>query len=140
MTVSYTKDIALHDFIQVDGSDMSNAFRQVGLEFTDAEVDASGFSVSGTDETLQGNRAAALTAEVFYTPESYAILWPLFRDRETFEIVWQPDGLIDSNREVWHGNVKLFGFPPNATRGDVRVMSLTFRAADETGITADAAT
>src|SRR5689334_17820517 len=114
---------------------MSNAFRGVTLELTDAEQDASGFSVSGADETLQGNRASALTGDIFYTPESHAILYPLYRDRTTFEIEWQPDGLIDPTREVWHGNVKMFGYPPGAARGDVRVMSgVTFRAADSAGI------
>lgn len=138
--MTYTKDIALHDSIVIDGTDMSNAFRSMALDSTDAEVDASGFSVSGFDETLQGNRTSALTGDVFYTPESYAILWPLYRDRTIFEITWQPDGLIDPTREVWHGMVKMFGFPPGATRGDVRIMSITFRAADENGIVADAAT
>jgi hypothetical protein len=138
--VTYTKDIALHDKISVDGSDMSNAFSAIALALTDAQVDASGFSVSGFDETLQGNRAAGITATIFYTPESHAILYPLYRDRVVFEIVWQPDGLIDATREVWHGMVKLYGYPPDATRGNVRTMQVTFTGADANGIVADAAT
>lgn len=139
--MSYTKEIALYDRVTIDGSDVSNLFKAIAPDITDAEVDASGFSATGFDETLQGNRTASLTSDIFYTPEGHAILWPLFRDRVTFEIEWQPDGLIDNTREVWHGMVKMFGYNPGATRGDVRVMSgVTFKAVDANGIVADAAT
>jgi len=139
--VTYTKEIALYDKITIDGEDVSNLFKSFALNLTDAQQDASGFSETGFDETLHGNRAASATADIFYTPEGHAILYPLYRDRVTFELEWQPDGLIDATREVWHGNVKMFGYPPGASRGDVRVMSgITFAAADALGITADAAT
>lgn len=139
--MSYTKEIALYDKITVDGEDVSNLFKSIAPDITDAEVDVSGFSVTGADETLQGNRTSTLTADIFYTPEGHAILYPLFRDRVTFEVTWQPDGLIDPTREVWHGNVKMFGYNPSATRGDARVMSgVAFKAADADGIVADAAT
>jgi hypothetical protein len=138
--MAYTKDIALSDKITIDGTDASNAFRTFGLDSTDDQVDASGFSETGNDELLQGKRAQSFSGECFYTPESYALLYPLYRDRTTFELEWQPDGLADDTREVWYGNVKLLSFNPTATRGDVRVMTCTFTAADADGIVAGAAT
>lgn len=139
--MSYTKETALYDRVTIDGTDVSNLFKAIAADITDAEVDVSGFSVTGADETLQGNRTSGLTGDIFYTPEGHAILWPLFRDRTVFEIEWQPDGLVDPTREVWHGNVKMFGYNPSATRGDARVMSgVSFKAADADGIVADAAT
>jgi len=132
--MAFTKNIALHDSISIDGGDVSNAFRSFGFSSEDAEVDASGFSASGTDETLQGNRAQTLEGEAFYTPEFFAILYPLYLNRSTFFLTWQPDGLIDSTREIYEGTVRILTFNPNATRGDVRVMTCTFKAADETGI------
>lgn len=134
--MSYTKDIALHDEITVDGTDASNAFRTFGFSSEHTQVDASGFSVSGADENLAGRTAQSLEGEAFYTPESYALLYPLHANRTIFEIVWQPDGLIDNSREAYVGNVQLLTFNPNATRGDVRVMTCTFSAADENGIAA----
>jgi|KBSMisStandDraft_5_1062788.scaffolds.fasta_scaffold01470_6 hypothetical protein len=132
--MSYTKGIALHDEIHIDGNDVSNAFRSFGFAGEDSDVDVSGFSVTGNDESLSGTRAQSFEGEAFYTPELWAILWPLFDDRTVFEVVWRPNGLIDSSRETYYGNVQLRSFNPNATRGDVQVMTCTFKAADETGI------
>jgi len=130
----YTKDNALHDQVLIDGTDASNAFRSFGLESEDAEEDASGFSVSGTDESLAGSRKQAFVGEAFYTPESYALLWPLYEGREVFECVWQPQGLVASTRETYVGNVRLVGFSPQAVRGQVRAFNVRMVAADEDGI------
>lgn len=136
--MAFTKDIALHDQITVDGSDMSNAFRTFGFNSEHEQVDASGFSVTGADELLAGKTTQSLEGEAFYTPESFAILYYLHANRTVFPIAWKPDGLIDASRETFSGNVQLLTFNPNATRGDVRVMTCTFTAADENGITASA--
>lgn len=132
--MSYTKDIALHDSIVIDGTDASNAFRSFGFAGEDSDVDVSGFSESGNDESLSGTRAQSFEGEAFYTPESYELLWPLFKNRTIFEVQWTPDGLVDPTRETYYGNCQLRAFNPNATRGDVRVMTCTFKAADEDGI------
>lgn len=132
--MAYTKQIALHDRITIDGTDTSNAFRSMAVDNTDNDVDVSGFSVSGNDESLSGTRAQSFSGEAFYTPELHDLLWHLYVNRTVFPMEWQPDGLVDSAREVWSGNVQLRSYPPGATRGDVRVVTLTFRAADDTGI------
>lgn len=134
--MAYTKNIALHDQILIDGTDASNAFRTFGFSSEHSSEDVSGFSASGTDETLAGKTAQTMTGEAFYTPESYALLYPLHSTRAVFEIVWQPEGLTDNTRETYVGNVQLLTFNPEATRGSVRVMTCTFTAADDTGITA----
>lgn len=136
--MAFTKDIALHDSIRVDGSDMSNAFRTFGFSSEHEQVDASGFSVSGADENLAGKTTQSLEGEAFYTPESFGILYYLHANRVIFPIEWQPDGLVDPSRETYSGNVQLLTFNPNATRGDVRVMTCTFTAADENGIVGSA--
>lgn len=136
--MTFTKQTALHDRIQIDGEDCSNAFRSFSTDNTDSDVDVSGFSVSGNDESLSGTRAQSFSGEAFYTPELHDILWHLYQDRAVFAVEWQPDGLVDSAREVWSGNVQLRSYPPGATRGDVRIVALTFKAADDTGITCSA--
>jgi hypothetical protein len=138
--MAYTKDIARHDRIWIDGVDVSNAFREFGFSSEHSEEDVSGFSVSGVDEILPGSTAQGFSGEAFYTPEFYAVLWPLHRDREVVEIQWQPDGLIDPTREVYYGNCTINTFNPTATRGAVRVMQFTAKPADENGIQAAAGT
>ena len=138
--MSFTKSIALHDKITVDGEDMSNAFRSFGQPNERAQQDASGFSISGRNETLAGVITQSFEGEVFYTPESYAILKPLFDNETVFEVTWQPDGLVDATREVYYGNCMLFTFGPSVTRGDVETFACTFMAADENGINSAPAT
>ena len=138
--MSFTKSIALHDKITVDGEDMSNAFRSFGQPNERAQQDASGFSISGRNETLAGAITQSFEGEVFYTPESYAILKPLFDNETVFEVTWQPDGLVDATREVYYGNCMLFTFGPSVARGDVETFACTFMAADENGINSAPAT
>jgi hypothetical protein len=136
--MAFTKQIALHDEVFVDGQDMSNAFRTFGFSSEHTSEDVSGFSVSGADETLAGRTAQSLEGEAFYTSESFGILYYLHAGRTIFPITWQPDGLVTSTRETYSGNVQLLTFNPNAERGTVRVMTCTFVAADQTGIVASA--
>jgi hypothetical protein len=134
--MAFTKKIALHDKITVDGQDMSNAFDTFGFSSEHASVPASGFSVSGTDENLAGTTTQTLEGEAFLTSESYGILYYLHVNRTIFPLQWQPDGLVDSTRETYSGNVQLLTFTPAATRGEVYKMTCTFSAADATGIVA----
>ena len=138
--MTFTKSIALHDKITIDGEDMSNAFQSFGQPNTKSQEDVSGFSVSGANETLPGAKTQSFEGNCFYTPESYAILKPLFDDDRVFELTWQPDGLVDPTREVYFGNVKMYEFGPSVTRGSVEVFPCTFMAADENGIQSAPAT
>jgi len=133
--VTYTKKIALHDRITVDGVDVSNAFHSFGFTSEDAEVDVSGFSVSGSDETLSGARSQGFTGDVYVTKEIEALLWPIHLNRTTVQVSWQPDGLVDNTRTSYHGNCQLRSFSPADTRGDASTFTATFTVADSTGIT-----
>jgi len=134
--MAYTKQIARSDRITIDGTDVSNAFRQFGFSSEHTEEDVSGFSASGADENLPGRTAQSFTGEAFYTEELAALVYPIHANREVVEITWQPDGLNDSTREVYVGNCIIYQFGPANTRGSVSVMPFTARAADEDGITA----
>lgn len=132
--MSYTKDIARHDEIKIDGVDVSNAFRSFGFSSEHTTEDVTGFSVTGNQETLPGATTQTFEGEAFYTPELYAILYPIHRDRAIVEVSWQPDGLVDPSRETYVGNCTINTFNPNAEVGGVRVMTVTLAPADATGI------
>ncbi len=132
--MAFTKDIALHHRIEADGEDVSNAFRQFGQPSTKAVQDASGFSQSGADEQLVGAKTQTFEGEMFNTPESFAIFKPLFDNGTIFEMIWQPEGLVDPTRETYYGNVQMTQFGAAVTRGDVEVFPVSFIAADENGI------
>lgn len=136
--MAYTKDIALTDEIHIDGHDVSDAFRSFGLSDVMEQVDVSGFNATGSDEFLAGKRTQSFTGEAFYTEELYGILWTLHNNRTTFTVAWKPDGLADPTRESFSGTCQLLEFSPEATRGDVRTMQLTFPAATSAGITSSA--
>jgi hypothetical protein len=133
--MAYTKLIARHDKISIDGTDVSNSFRQFGYSSEHSEEDVSGFSVSGNDEVLPGRTAQGFTGEAFYTEELAALVEPLHRARTVCTIAWQPDGLVDATREVYSGECTINTFGPANTRGSVSTMPFAARAADETGIT-----
>ena len=133
--MTYTKKIALHDKITVDGVDMSNAFDSFGFTSTDQDVDVSGFSVTGTDETLSGTRAESFSGDVFFTTESDALLRPLHENRTLFTVSWQPDGLIDNSRTVYHALCQLRTYGPASSRGTPYKYTATFMVADPNGIT-----
>jgi hypothetical protein len=132
--VTFTKQIALHDKITIDGTDMSNAFRSFNLTSDATSVDVSGFSVSGTDESLSGPKAQGFQGDCFQTSENEEFLWTLHYTDEIFMVEWQPDGLADNTRPIWKGMCQLRTFDPAATRGDARVFPCTFTAADDAGI------
>lgn len=138
--MTFTKDIALHHRIEADGEDVSNAFRSFGQPSTKAVQDASGFSQSGADEQLTGAKTQTFEGEMFNTPESFAIFKPLFDNGTVFEMVWQPEGLVDPTREVYYGNVQMTAWGASVTRGDVEAFPVSFVAADENGIRTAAAT
>lgn len=133
--MTYTKQVALHDRITVDGVDVSNAFHSFGFTSEASTVDASGFSVSGTDETLSGNKAQGFTGDVYLTKEIEALFYPIHVNNTIVQVSWQPDGLVDSSRTTYHGNCQLRTFSPADTRGDASRFTATFTIADSNGIT-----
>lgn len=129
------KEIALHDEVIVDGTDVSNYARTANFSSEHEQVDVSGFSVSGADEFLAGKTVQSFEAEFFHGAQIHALLYPLHANRTIFALSWQPQGLVETSREVLAGNAQLLTYNPNAQRGGVRVITATFTAADENGLT-----
>ena len=92
------------------------------------------FSRSDLDETLPGATSQEFTGTAFYTEELAAIVEPLHRARTVCSISWQPNGLVDSTREIYYGECTINQFGPANTRGSVSTMPFTARPADENGI------
>lgn len=133
--MAYTKQIARHDKITINGIDVSNAFRQFGFSSEHSEEDVSGFSVSGNDEFLPGRTNQGFSGEAFYAEEFASIIQPLHANRTVVTITWQPDGLVDATREIYSGQCTINQFGPTTTRGTVAVMPFAAKPATEAGIT-----
>lgn len=132
--MTFTKLVARHDRIEIDGTDYSNAFREFGFSSEDSDEDVSGFSVSGVDETLAGTRAQGFSGTMFYTEEVASAIAPLHFNRDIVEILWQPNGLVDSSALTYYGDCQIKRFGPTNTRGTVSTMPFEARTATEDGI------
>lgn len=133
--MAFTKTVALYDRISVDGVDMSNAFRSFGFDSTDQDVDVSGFSETGVDETLSGTRSQGFSGEMFVTSESIDLIWPLHNDRSEFWVSWQKDGLIDNAQTTFGALCQVRTFNPQSTRGQPPTTTVNFKTTDPDGIT-----
>jgi hypothetical protein len=134
--MAYTKKIARHDKITIDGTDVSNSFSEFGFSSEHSQEDVSGFSVTGVDEFLPGSTAQGFTGTAFYTEELASLVYPIHAARDIVPISWQPDGLVDATREVYIGNCTINTFGPANTRGSVSTMPFSATPADEDGIAA----
>ncbi len=133
--MAYTKLVARHDKITIDGTDVSNSFSEFGFSSEHSEEDVSGFSVSGNDETLPGRTSQGFSGTAFYTEELAALIQPIHAAKEIVPISWQPNGLLDATREIYSGNCTINQFGPANTRGSVSTMPFAAKPADEVGIT-----
>jgi len=138
--MAFTKKVAKHDRIEIDGTDYSNAFRQFGFSSEHSAEDVSGFSVSGNDETLPGSTAQSFTGEMFYTEESAPAIWALHQGRDIVEVLFQPNGLVDGTATVYYADCTINQFGPADTRGQVSVMPFSATPATEDGIQSGAGT
>lgn len=133
--MAYDKLIALHDKIEIDGTDVSGSFSQFGFTSDDSTVDVSGFSVSGVDETLSGTRSEGFSGQAFYSDDLADLLWPIHYNRDVVEVRWQPNGLVDSGANIYHARCQLRTFDPTNTRGSASTTPVNFVVADAVGIT-----
>ena len=135
-----SKRIALKDFIEVDGVDLSDFARAVTFSSEHAQVDVSGFNSTGTDEFLAGATTQSVTVEFFGSygaGEVHQTLYRLHRDKLAFDFVWRPDSSVAvgaTNPEL-RGSVQAFTYAPGATRGDVDTFSVTFNAVSGSTLT-----
>ena len=124
--MTYTKLIARSDKITIDGTDVSNSFSAFGRPSTDTREDVSGFSASGNDEFLPGSRDQTFTGTAWYTEELGAIVEPLYKNRTTCVVTWQPNGLVDATREIYSGSGTITEFSPDDTRGSGMAFPFVF--------------
>lgn len=130
----YEKVIARHDFIEIDGTDYSNAFREFRLSSEHSEEDVSGYSESGVDETLPGRTAQGFEGEFFVSPTVSSAFWDMHINREVVRIEYQPNGLVDSDAPLWYGNCTINTVNAGTTRGSAATSPFAARAADADGI------
>ena len=134
-----SKRVALKDFVEVDGVDLSNFARSVQYSSEHEQVDVAGFSATGADEFLAGKTTQSVTVE-FYgsygTGEVHQTLFNLHKNRSTFDFVWRPDqtAVVSATNPELRGVVQCLTYGPGATRGDADTFSVTFTAADEDGL------
>lgn len=130
-----SKRIALTDFVEVDGVNLSNLCRQVNFESTDDQVDVSGFNPQGSSEFLAGQRVRQITCEFFVSRgsnEVHQVIFPIHDGRLTCTFKWRADsnaGASATNEEL-RGNVKVLTYNEGGTRGDAEVATITFIEAD----------
>jgi hypothetical protein len=128
------KQAALRDRIEIDGTTFSaGECSSVDPEDAKTEQDASGFSVSGRDEMIGGNRTQSVTFEFFHTEETFALLYPIYNTGEIVAFEWQPDGLVDTGRETLYGNAEIVSCKVGAPRGDIRKMTVKLVPGDDSG-------
>ena len=130
----YEKAIARHDYIEIDGTDYSNAFREFRLSSEHSEEDVSAFSESGLDETLPGRTAQGFEGEFFISSDVASAFWVMHITRDVVRIEWQPNGLIDTAGPKWVGNCTINVFNPGNTRGSASTSPFSARAADADGL------
>jgi len=133
-----SKRIALKDYVEVDGVDLSDFFSQIGFSSQQSQEDVSGFNASGNDEFLAGKTTQSVTGQVFGaygSGETWDILWPLHKNRTIFTFKWRPDSSqpVSSTNPQLEGNAQLLSWAPGATRGSVDSFPVTFSPADAAG-------
>jgi hypothetical protein len=130
--------IALKDYIAIDHQDLSTFGRSVSFTSTDDRIDASGFNATGANTFLAGQRVQEFTVEFMMargTNEVHPTLYPLHRDRSTFDIVWRADvnSAASATNPELRGHALLPEYSEGATRGELETASFTFVTADDTG-------
>jgi hypothetical protein len=104
-----------------------------------ARIDVSGFSATGANEYIAGSTEQSVECE-FYgsygTGEVHQTLYPIHKNRTTVAFIWRPDGtaVVGVANPELRGNVQIYTYGPGATRGDTDTFTVTFNAADATGL------
>jgi hypothetical protein len=130
--------LALKDFVEVDGVDISTFCRSAIYASDDAQIDASGFNANGSSTSLAGDRVSTLTCEIMMARgagESFPTLYPLHRDKSVFPIVWRADqnSAVSATNPELRGNAILPSFAAGAARGDLDTATVVFVTADDAG-------
>jgi len=133
------KRIALFDYIELDGHDVSNMCRSYNFNSEHEQVDSSGFSASGANESLAGQTVQSIELEVFGaygTGETYDVFYPIHRDRSVVTFKHRPNTNlpVSATNPQLAGNIQILTWAEGATRGEVEAFPVTLSAADSTGL------
>ena len=127
------KRVALTDYVEVDGVDLSIWCRGVTYTSTDDQIDASGFNDEGVDDIIPGKRARSVTGQVMMSRVSggpHQVLFPLHDARSEFDIVLRADSsnAVSATNGEWRGKVTMPTWSEGATRGELEVTDVTFNS------------
>ena len=133
------KRIALKDLVECDNVDLSSFAHSVSFTSQHDRVDVSGFNTTGADEFLAGKTTQEVTVDFWMgrgSSEPHQVLYPLHRDRTVFDFRWRADqtASVSATNPELRGSVQLLTYGEGANRGDAETASMTFTAADETGL------
>ena len=131
-----SKRIALSDYVEVDGVDISDFCNSVKENSANEQVDVSGFNATGADEFLSGKRTQSVDLGVFGSSEIHAALYHIFRDRTVVTFKWRKDqnNPTSATNPELNGNVQLNTWAPGADRGQADTFTTTLTAADQAGL------
>lgn len=132
------KGIALKDYVEIDGVDLSDFFSQVNPNFAKEQVDVSGFNSTGKNETLIGAETQTIACTVFDaygTGETWDVLYALYKASDIFTFKSRPDMTLPvgpTNPQI-EGNAQITEWSPNRQRGQVGSFPVTFVSGDSDG-------
>ena len=129
------KRIALTDYVELDGVDLSNFVHRVTFTSDDERIDVSGFNSTGASEFLAGTRVREVEMDVWIargSNETHQVLYPLHKNRTEFDLVWRADGAsnVGATNPELRGTVVLPSWSEGVSRGEADTATLTFVAAD----------
>lgn len=130
------KRIALHDFVEIDGTDVSYWAKGVELGSEHERVEVGGFTPTGRDEFLAGRTEQQVQVTFNMSPDLHNLLWPIHRDREIVPFAWREDmnNPVSSDNQELRGEVQLLTYPRGAARGEVEEATMVFTAVGEDGL------
>lgn len=133
--MAYTKQRGTAAKITIDGTDVSNSFREFRYASSQTKDDATGFNATNTTESVPGPSEQFFEGTAWYTEELAAIIEPIHRAGTATIVTFQPNGLVDATREIYSGSMYITSFEAPAEVGTV--MQTPFRAdpATSAGIT-----
>lgn len=125
--------------ITVNSVDLSTRCRQVTIEDSAEEVDATTFQGNGYRELLQGLKTAEIQAELvqdFASGSVHSTLNPLYQSGGSFTVLVKgDDAAVSATNPSFSMTATLSAYSPLAgTVGELSVISVVFRNADD-GIT-----
>lgn len=126
-------------FIEVDSTDLSNFASSVTIETPADEVDITGFG-SDYREFAQGLKDATITVAFFQdfaAASVHSVLGPLHASGDTFTLSIRPTSAAASaTNPQFDMTARLFNYNPLAAGiGEAATMDVSFRNADQAGIT-----